>query len=95
MSKPNFRWFVSGDYAVAFNVDDVSCISIAPMHIPYTPLSGINTPIKIITIEFYHRDVIKVSDHAMDNNPLVYQQVYNWVKNELVSNPAIEVKEER
>jgi len=90
MAKPNFRWFGSGDNAVVFDVDDVSSVDIARDIVPYFKYVQ-----HIITIGFYHRDSIKVSDYeipGMSQSP-TYQQVYNWVKNELVSNPAIEVKE--
>ena len=96
MTRPNFRWFGSGEDAVVFDVDDVSSVSFA---CEVTPVfSAFTLTSHTIRIDFYHRASIEVlyTEHSRIeySAPAKYQQVYDWAKNELVSNPEVEVKEE-
>lgn len=82
MAKPNFRWFGSGQKAVVFDVDDVSSVSFENE----SAFFGHTSFMRTIKIEFYHRDTIEVSWLDCPRFPTPsrkYQQVYDWVQNEL------------
>jgi len=89
MAKPNFRWFGSGDNAIVFDVDDVSCVRIT---------SHMDIFLKKrwhdIDIEFYHRDTIRTSlfeDVCAISEQ--YQQIYDWARNELAPDKVNEMED--
>jgi len=84
VAKPNFRWFGSGQEAIVFDVDDVSAVRFESE----IAFFGSTSFMRIIRIEFYHRDTIKVSwldSPGFPSPTKMYQQIHDWAEGELTS----------
>ena len=83
MAKPNFRWFGSGRNVIVFDVDDVKKVRI--WQDCWSPPE--------INIHFWHQEMIIF--YFDSNHRELWDELYAWVKYELVAKSTIEIEEER